>query len=304
MMNHRYRLYGLRVDSFLPCPDLADGDGPADVEIRQGHVADDLPDATKRGVLFQAAPGRFRLAIDGVARYLVTEGREIIIDPAEGADEASVRVFLLGSAIGALLHQRGFLPLHASAVEASGRAIAFTGVSGRGKSTLAAAFSRAGYRVLADDVCAVKIGADGVPRAFPAYPGLRLWADAIRKLDIDPEGLTRARPLLQKSILPTGRALEQHPLPLSHVYLLSTSNQDRLELEPVEGMRKLRVLTDNTYRRQFLEGLGDKQDHFRLCVAVSRCAKVTQVIRPGAGFKLDELQRLIEADFTGVELPV
>ena len=68
MTTHHYSLYGLRVDSFLPCPGLAPGDGAAEVEIRRGEVPDEIPDVKKRGVLYQAAPGRFRLAVDNVAR--------------------------------------------------------------------------------------------------------------------------------------------------------------------------------------------------------------------------------------------
>lgn len=297
MTTHSYSLYGLRIDSFLPCPGLATGGGPAEVEIRRGAVGDELPDAVQRGVLYQAAPGRFRLAVDGVAGYLVTGGREIVVEPADGADEASVRVFLLGSAMGALLHQRGFLPLHASAIEHDGRVIAFAGHSGQGKSTLAAAFHRAGYRVLADDVCAVQVADGGRPRVHPAYPELKLWADAIDKLEIDPEGLARARPMLEKSCLSTGAALEQEPLPISHLYLLATTNRDELELRPIEGMAKLDVLSRHTYRRRFLDGLGGKQDHFKLCVAVSRHARLTRVVRPRAGFQLERLRKLVEDDF-------
>ncbi len=297
MTTHRYSLYGLRIDSFLPCPGLAAGGGPAEVEIRRGEVGDQLPGATGKGVLYQTAPGRFRLAIDGVAGYLVTGGREIVVEPAAGADEASVRVFLLGSAMGALLHQRGLLPLHASAIEHGGRAIAFAGHSGQGKSTLAAAFHRAGYRVLADDVCAVRVEDGGPPMVYPAYPELKLWADAIDKLEIDPEGLARARPQLEKSCLPTGEALAQQPLPISRLYLLSTTNTDELELRPIDGMAKLEALSRHTYRRRFLDGLGGKQDHFKLCVAVSRHARVTRVVRPRGGFRPEPLRKLVEEDF-------
>ena len=55
----------------------------------------------------------------------------------------AVRLYLLGTCMGALLFQRKLLPLHGSAVVINGKAYAFVGDSGAGKSTLAAAFSKA-----------------------------------------------------------------------------------------------------------------------------------------------------------------
>ena len=80
---------------------------------------------------------------------------------ADNVPDANIRLYLLGSAMGVLLHQRGLLPLHANAVEIDGKAFAFMGASGSGKSTLAAWFHDHGYRIIADDVCAVRFETEG-----------------------------------------------------------------------------------------------------------------------------------------------
>ncbi len=86
----------------------------ADVTIR---VETALSSWGERGVMAQAeGADRFLLAIPGVAAFHVHGGREIIIQPAPQADAAAIRLFLLGSAFGALLHQRGITPMHGSAV--------------------------------------------------------------------------------------------------------------------------------------------------------------------------------------------
>ena len=73
--------------------------------------------------------------------------------------------------MGAALHQRGILPLHANAVEIDHRAVAFMGASGAGKSTLAAWFHDQGYPILADDVCVIRAD-DGAARSpIPACRG-------------------------------------------------------------------------------------------------------------------------------------
>src|SRR5690606_97236 len=101
------------------------------------------------------------LQVDGVARYLVSGGRRITIDRDPAVEDDDVRLFLLGSVFGAMLHQRGDLVLHGSAIEWEGAAVVFMGFSGVGKSTTASAFRQRGHAVLTDDLCVVRPGADG-----------------------------------------------------------------------------------------------------------------------------------------------
>ena len=124
------RLFGMRIrsDIPLPGPKAELGDEP-DLVIELGQVEEPaIP-----GQEIVADDQGTTLTIEGIARYRISDGRRIIVQPALGVPEANVRLFLLGSAMGLLLHQRGLMPLHASAVEIEGRAVAFTGASGAGK---------------------------------------------------------------------------------------------------------------------------------------------------------------------------
>ncbi len=58
---------------------------------------------------------------------------------------------MLGPALSYALVQQGLEPLHASVVSINGQGVAFLGPSGRGKSSLAAAFVQAGYHLVTDD---------------------------------------------------------------------------------------------------------------------------------------------------------
>jgi hypothetical protein len=169
----RYALYGLLLDSEMECPKLVPAEAPdaePDDRIRLGPMPQALDDAKKKGVLYQISPDRFLLGLGKIARYLVSEGREIVIERVPGGSDDAVRVFLFGSVFGALLHQRGVLPLHGSAVMPSRGATIFAGPSNSGKSALAAAFHRRGYDVLADDVCAITFDAGKTPGSGPPAP--------------------------------------------------------------------------------------------------------------------------------------
>jgi hypothetical protein len=76
----------------------------------------------------------------------------------------------------------GDLPLHASAVEVGDRAVLFAAPGRHGKSTLAGAFLRAGYRVLSEDMCRCRFG-DGGIMVSPGPAILRIRKDVYERLE-------------------------------------------------------------------------------------------------------------------------
>ena len=182
-----YRAYEINFASEIEFPGMATtDDDPAlpRVTIRRGEVPEFLDGRQDDNSYYQVEPHRILLRIDGVARYLISKGRDITVAPAPEAHPDTVRLFLLGSSMGALLYQRGLLPLHGSAIETPRGAMVFVGPQGIGKSTLAAHFQRRGYRILSDDVCVLaRDGSDGL-RVLPAFPKLRLCPDALERLGI------------------------------------------------------------------------------------------------------------------------
>jgi hypothetical protein len=293
-----FRAWGLNISSCLDLPEFLPGNGEApDVIVRYGTVPEALDEVRAKGVRYQAGPGRFLVTVDGIARFLVADGREICIQRAPDAEDDAVRLFLQGSAFGALLHQRGVLPLHASAIQVNGKVVLFCGISGVGKSTLAVAFLKRGYPVLADDICALSAGDGGIPMILPGFPQIKLWADAVRKLGEDLTTLPKVRQHLEKYGLPLKTGFCAEPTPLERIYVLSTTNTDRFEMTSVNGIEKFNILARNTYRFRLTAGLGNKAEHFHQCTVVGRHAEVRRVMRPLRGFRIVELMNLVEKDF-------
>lgn len=292
---HYHAVFGLRLRSRLALTDLPSAPpGEADVEIELGQVPDQLSEPAARGVRYQAALGQFLLRVDGVARYLVSEGRSVRIQPEAGASDGDVRLFLLGSALGALLHQREDLVLHGSAVKVGGSALVFLGPSGIGKSTLAAAFHRRGHSLLTDDVCVVR-GTEGGQIVQPGIPRLRLWLDSLQQLEIAEDGLAEVRQgLLKRNLAEVKVATEA--LPVLKAYVLAASNKDAFRLRPLKGPRKFEAIKNQTYRLRFLEGLGTKGSHFQKGLALAQAVPIAHVERPRFPFRLDELVERIESD--------
>ena len=200
---HRHRVYGLTVATWIPFPELEPALAGAQVDavFRLGDVPAQLESPQFSGARFQAAPGRLLAWIDGVARYLVVDGREIVVQPEPAAIDGDLRALLLCSPMGGLLHQHGLLPLHASAIATSRGAVVFMGNSGRGKSTLAAHFAKRGFRVLADDIAVIRFDDAGRPLAEPGLPQFKLWPNSVAELGEDTAALPRLRPQMEKRTL-------------------------------------------------------------------------------------------------------
>ena len=80
--------------------------------------------------------------------------------PTFAARAQVMPIVLTGTVMAFILTMRGMSVLHGSAVELDGRALAFVGVSGQGKSTLAAILCAGGARLVTDDVLPVIVDDD------------------------------------------------------------------------------------------------------------------------------------------------
>ncbi len=287
-----YLAYGLPILSPLALPELSVGDcsGPPQVRIHAGRVAPELANRTGKGALFEAAPGRFLLRLDRIARYLVTDGNQIVIDAAPETDDDSVRLFLFGSVFGALLHQRCLLPLHASAIETEKGAVLFAGASGAGKSTLAGAFYRRGYRVVADEICAL----DG-DHVRPAVPRLTLWPDAMDELALRSDAVRPVRPNVKKFHVPVDPSNSHAAMPVHAIYILSLINTPDFAVSRLRSLEKVQALINCTFRRQFI-GPESGPGYMSLVTAAAGAIPISRFVRSPSR-TLSETADLLERDF-------
>ena len=288
----QYRLFGISVRSDLPLPGLECDEPEEDgVRVRFGS----LPSTEQR--LAVVGGGHLQVSMAGVGRFRISNGREIVVDPDSGANDRDVRAVLLGTAFGALLHQRGILPLHANAVEVDGIAVAFAGRSGTGKSTLANWFSDQGQRVLSDDVCAVYFGPNG-PLVMPGLPRLRLRRDALETSgrhtsdhDLSFEGQ-------DKYDVPVLRS--RGPLPLGACYILDEPGNGEFSITSLAGAAAVQALVAHTYRGSIVPMVGGSLQHWRNCLRTAKQAAVRSVVRNWGDKKFEEEAKLLLSDARAV----
>ena len=293
-----YRAFGLTLRSCVPLP-APDRPGWQH-RRRRGQLRHGRARSARRGPTARTASGGTRnllLTVDRIARYLVTNGRDIVIDRHPAATDADVLLYLLGSAMGALFHQRDDLVLHGSAIDIGRSAVGFLGTSGAGKSTLAAAFRQRGYPVLTDDLCVVRSTGDGALHAQPGLAQMKLWDDALERLAIPAASLARVGAGLDKRAVPVDTGFSQRALPLSRLYVLGSRDADAIELTPLEGSQRFMALMDHTFRSSYLAGLGVRASHFRRVVATAQATPVIAVRRPESSSSVGQLVARLVSDF-------
>ena len=230
----------------------------------------------------QMARGDLRLTVDDIGRFRITDGVRIAWHRQHsGVSDQDISTFLLGSAVGALLIQRGIFVLHGNALEKDGKAIVCMGHSGAGKSTLAYGLMQQGWRLLADDLVAVN--PDGL--VLPGIPRIKLWHDATKAFGLDPADLPPIRQGMHKYLL-MGEALQRadRPVPLQALYLIHQRRHDsagpdqgritRITSQQTAALR----LRNQAFRPRFVRGLGQEGPNFMALALLQR--RVPMAILP------------------------
>ena len=187
---HSYRAHGLTVhsDHELPLPPAGPGTAAPDLVLRAG-AGRPVPDTDPPGCVlaalsrpdgnrfycFTRTGGAVVLRYPGLCEFV---GDRTLSDVAvhlhPGADPGLIPVLAAGALVTVHLKLRRELVLHASAVRVDGRALAFVGASGMGKSTLAAALCLDGRDLVADDVLRARPGGAGIVWVHPGSTETRL----------------------------------------------------------------------------------------------------------------------------------
>jgi hypothetical protein len=237
--------------------------------------------------------GELQLAVEDVGHFRITHGNRIAWSrwsPSVG--DQDIRSYLLGSALGALLIQRGMLVLHGNALTKNGQAIVCVGDSGAGKSTLAYALMQAGWGLLADDL--VAITPDGI--VLPGVQRIKLWLDAVEAFGLDPAQLTPIQAGVDKFQL-SGDSIQaaRFGVPLKVCYVLPDDepadrpDQATIRSIPLASDREaMATLLANVFRPQFVEGLGMQGSNFLAIAALMRKIPQYHLIIPGGISHLSE----------------
>ncbi|RYL92704.1 aldolase [Sporolactobacillus sp. THM7-4] len=291
-----YQAFGLTIRSEIPLPELrsAEKKGVPDVTIRYGDLSREWADHSIPGSHFAGSSHFMIFRIKNAGIFRVEDGKTVIVSPFADADHGAIRLYLLGSCLGAILLQRRTLPLHGCTVAIDGRAYAFVGEMGAGKSTLAAEWIRLGHPLISDDVTAVSFLDNGTPVVTPSYPQQKLWQSTLQMFG---ERCSVYQPIYlreTKYYVPVLDGFQDRVLPLAGIFELDKTEKPEADLLAVRKLDQFRLLLHHTYRNFFIPSMGLAPWQFKQCARLAKSLTLYRLVRPAeGGFTAPKLASLV-----------
>lgn len=298
LKGYEYRAFGFPIFSEMALPELESASVPGDrgepVYIGYEDLSPHLKELNAGRYTAAVREASILIKIEETALFRISGGDRITFFPFPGADISKIRLFVLGTCMAALLYQRRILPLHGSAIAVNGRAYAFVGNCGAGKSTLAAAFLQQGFHMVSDDVIGVPSGFTspsdgGPPYAIPAYPQQKLWSESMSHFGMEQSGYRQLFREGAKFAIPVAARFQTEPLPLAGVFELVAADGTDIEIRPFTKLERIDALTRHTYRSFLAPLLGLDQWHFDTVTALAGKVSVYRIRRPAEGFTAHQL---------------
>ncbi len=298
-----YRAFGLTFTSDVPLKGwFAESEiGEPDFSIRLASCVSRSPKAPdpRRGIHFlEANEERCTLSWSGIADITISGATVIDIVPSSESDQDAIRLFISGAAIGVLLHQRGYLVLHGSAVAFDDRgAAAFLGPKGSGKSTTAVALQSAGHRLISEELLVLQPDSTGhgliaLPSGCPA----KIWGNVASVLESSFGPLVPVRRGVDKYFVP--QLSPQSSAVLRHVFLLDVG--DAIELEHIAPIDRFLHVAANLYVQrfgtEFVQAVG-AGNAFKLVAKLVKETFVSRLVRTNNLDRLPDLSRFIASSF-------
>jgi len=299
---YHYKAFNLHFTTPFKCPELLEineNNNLEKVTIEFGETPKKLSNILNETVNIQSNNKELLLKLKTVANYYISNGNKIIIEKtAATVTEDSIRLFLFGSAIGALLFQKGYLVLHASAIKTEKGAVLFCGHSGSGKSTTLQELIKRGYKKLSDDTIALYYDEKKKKiMCIPSYPQSKLWQKSLDLLEYKNKGLRKINEDLEKYAYNTKEDFyDKKPIPIYSLFVLNTYKNNEIEVTSVEGLDKFNVIRNQTYRKKFIEKLDLKKTHLKLGTLTANQIKIKRLFRPENSNTLNDVANIIEKD--------
>lgn len=225
-----------------------------------------------------------RLWFDTVyARFLVQNGNEIIIDKKdESTPNDKIKPYVISHAMAFILYMKNIITLHGATVGDEESAITVIGNSGSGKSTISTGLLKRGYKLIADDVSAIKLE-DGVPYVQIAVPHQKFCRDTALKEGYKLEEIECINEVRDKYRVRLGSdKMCSGARKLKGIFEIIPNRKDNtFKIEQAEGLELLKLISSNMFSQYlFNNNSGLSVEMFQATLQIAKEVPIYRIYRP------------------------
>jgi hypothetical protein len=243
----RYEAYGYSIDSEieLPLAPIPALKSESDITIRRGRVEEMSNGVVRR--------------IEGLLTFSISYEGLVVVDIIDKSKTKYIASVIRGEIISAFLRWKGHLVIHASAVSVEGKAIAFMGPSGYGKSV--SAMSVIDYsgksKLITDDILPLSFDKKYI-YANPSFPRARLWGAEQKKFIHNKVKVSSIHEGSKKKEIDVDHKFENKATRLDSIFFLSGyRDEGGVTIEVMEKVESLKFIMSQIWSR----GIVDKNKY-------------------------------------------
>ena len=307
-MYYYYKVFGfvLRCEHEIRQLLLVETDGEYDLDIVFAQIPEtvlvEIED--KENAPYCKWNGDYMWFRNSFAYFVVYRSGKMVIQNNSDSEILFLLQFVLGYGISVFAHLKEMVALHCGAVSINGKAVAITGASGAGKSTVTTELLADGAKMLSDDVIAVGYlqEEEGQAYAFPAFPQQKLCRDAALQRGYSLEDLIYIDPEKDKFAVDRREIFESNPQRFHSLFMLQWYDNEnesykalnnQVQCKKIEGFQKVSVIVNSLFLGMMLDAIGLPAEQFQLCVDLASDVNIYLIQRPKGVDTMEQVKQII-----------
>lgn len=293
---YRYTIYGILVESefeinlLLPANDH---DRYVEtVTIKETDVEDEVKLFLKESAAMNKhyEIGLTKSAMENIGGFYLIQNGQILVKIKSGYNYETISPWILGYCLSMALLQKGVLTIHCSAIATDNGAILISGTPGAGKSSLAGKLLEHGYKLLADDVAAIRF-VDGDCLVYPAFPFQKLCSNEVEKRKLDKDTLIYINEDKDKYLVPVTDIFESNPRKLKAFFYIIKAPVDCLTIQKLSGFECFLSIKDNLFLHRLTGKWETTPEVINQCMKTASVCDVYLITRPENADTLEEISQ-------------
>ena len=293
---YRYTIYGILVESefeinlLLPANDQ---DRYVEtVTIKETDVEDEVKLFLKKSDALNKhyEIGLTKSAMENIGGFYLIQNGQILVKLKAGYTYETISPWILGYCLSMALLQKGILTIHCSAIAPDNGAILISGTPGAGKSSLASKLLEHGYKLMADDVAAIRfVGGDCL--VYPAFPFQKLCSNEVEKRKLDKNTLIYINEDKDKYLVPVTDIFECNSRILKAFFYIIKAPVDCLAIQKLSGFECFLSIKDNLFLHRLTGKWETTPEVINQCMKTASVCDVYLITRPENADTLEEISQ-------------